>query len=288
MDPRAEPVLGLRKAQTCGPKGDGKKYENPMTTRHFFTRDGVEFSYLDFGGEGEILVALHGRSGCARNWVPLARALQPAYRIIALDQRGHGWSSHEHDGSRETFIADVAAFIAHLDCGPVALLGHSFGGVNAYQAAARHPDLVRALIVEDIGCRIDLPQPEESWPLRWETLDEFLAFMRSTPIGMDRYLLDSLQEFEDGWGFRFTDENFAPARAALTGDWSEDWAAIACPILLLHGRKSWAVSTEEIERMAKLNPRTMVELFDAGHVPHDEYPAEFATALRGFLDTACR
>src|SRR3546814_6031661 len=62
---------------------------------------------------------------------------------------------------------------------------------------------------------------------------------------MDRYLLDSLQEFEDGWGFRFTDENFAPARAALTGDWSEDWAAIACPILLLHGRKSWAVSTSE-------------------------------------------
>ena len=258
-----------------------------MTSRHSFSRDGVELSYLDFGSpekqRGAVLVALHGRSGCARNWVPLARALAPHWRIVALDQRGHGWSSHEHDGRRETFIADVAAFIAHLDCGPVALLGHSFGGVNAYQTAAHHPDLVRALIVEDIGCRIALPAAEESWPTRWETLDEFLAFMRATPIGMGRLLLDSLHEFEDGWGFRFTDANFAPARAALNGDWSADWMTIACPILLVHGRRSWAVSTGEIERMARLNPRTQLRLFDAGHVPHDEYPDDFAAALRGFL-----
>lgn len=258
-----------------------------MTTRHSFSHDGITLSYLDFGGAGEILVALHGRSGCARNWVPLARALQPAYRIVALDQRGHGWSDHRHDGSRAVFVGDVAAFIEHLDCGPVALLGHSFGGVNAYQAAARHPDLVRALIVEDIGCRIDLPPMEQPWPLRWGTLDEFLAFMRATPVGMDRYLLDSLHEFEDGWGFRFADENFAPARAALTGDWSADWAAIACPILLVHGRRSWAVSTGEIERMARLNPRTRREIFDAGHVPHDEHPDLFAATVRNFLG-GCR
>lgn len=258
-----------------------------MTTRHSLRRDGVELSWLDFGGDGHLLVALHGRSGCARNWVPLARALRPDWRVIALDQRGHGWSSHDHDGSRATFIADTAAFIRHVQaqtgCGPVALLGHSFGGVNAYQTAARHPDLVRALVVEDIGCRIAPPPQEESWPTRWATLDEFLAFMRSTPIGMDRYLLDSLFEFEDGWGFRFSDENFRPARAALTGDWSAAWAAIACPILLVHGRRSWAVTTEEIERMARLNPRTQLAMFDAGHVPHDEHPAAFATVLQGFL-----
>lgn len=258
-----------------------------MITRQTFTRDGTELSYLDFGGEGEILVALHGRSGCARNWVPLARELQPHWRILALDQRGHGWSSHDHDGSRETFIADAAAFIRHVQartgCGAVALLGHSFGGVNAYQTAARHPDLVRALIVEDIGCRIGPPPQEDSWPTRWDSLDEFLAFMRTTPLGMNRYLLDSLHEFEDGWGFRFSDENFLPARAELTGDWSADWAAIACPVLLVHGRQSWAVTTDEIERMAGLNPRTRLALFDAGHVPHDEQPAAFAAVVRDFL-----
>jgi esterase len=255
-----------------------------MSKRGSLTRDGVRLSYVDFGGEGQILACLHGRSGCARNFAPLARALTPHYRIIALDQRGHGWSDHSDDGSRDAFVADAAAFIESLGAGPVRLLGHSLGGVNAYQLAARRPDLVRALIVEDIGCRFDPPPPEESWPLRWETLDEFLAFMRSTPIGMNRLLLDNLVEYEDGWGFRFSDENFRPAREALTGDWSDDWAAIGCPVLLMHGTTSWAVTRAEIDRMAALNPRCRVKIFDgAGHVPHDEQPAEFATALRDFL-----
>ena len=146
---------------------------------------------------------------------------------------------------------------------------------------------MRALTVEDIGCRFDAPQPEESWPLRWETLDEFLAFMRSTPIGMNRLLLDSLVEYEDGWGFRFSDENYRPMREALTGDWSDDWAAISCPILLCRGSKSWALSEEEAARMAQLNPRTKVTIFDAGHVPHDEHRDLFATTVRNFLG-GCR
>lgn len=255
-----------------------------MSRRGYLHRDGVKLSWVDFGGDGKMLACLHGRSGSARNFAPLARALAPDYRIIALDQRGHGWSDHSEDGSRAAFVADAAAFIESLQAGPVLLLGHSLGGVNAYQLAAQRPDLVRALIVEDIGCRFGPPQPEESWPLRWETLNEFLAFMRSTPIGMNRLLLDNLVEYEDGWGFRFSDENYRPVRAALTGDWSDDWAAIQCPILLMHGTASWAVTRAEIDRMAALNPRTDVKIFDgAGHVPHDEQPAAFADAVRGFL-----
>ncbi len=255
-----------------------------MSQRGYLHRDGVRLSYVDFGGDGKVLACLHGRSGSARNFAPLARALAPDWRVVALDQRGHGWSDHSADGSRAAFVADAAAFLESLGAGAVRLLGHSLGGVNAYQLAAQRPDLVRALIVEDIGCRFDPPPAEESWPLRWDTLDEFLAFMRSTPIGMNRLLLDNLVEYEDGWGFRFSDENFRPAREALNGDWSADWAAIACPILLLHGATSWAVTRAEIDRMAALNPRTEVKIFDgAGHVPHDEQPAEFAEAVRGFL-----
>lgn len=255
-----------------------------MGQRHYLDRDGVRLSYVDFGGDGPVLVALHGRSGCARNFAPLAQALRPAWRVVALDQRGHGWSDHGEDRSREAFVADAAALIRHLAIGPVALLGHSLGGVNAYQLAARHPELVRALIVEDIGCRFGAPLPEESWPLRWETLSQFLAFMQTTPLGMNPLLLDNLVEYEDGWGFRFTDAWFEPVRAALGGDWSDDWAAIRCPILLLHGAQSWAVTRDEIDRMAALNPRTEPLVFDqAGHVPHDEAPAAFAAAVRRFL-----
>lgn len=248
-------------------------------------RGSTKLSYVDFGGDAaHTLLALHGRAGCGRNYAPLAQQLRPDWRVVGMDQRGHGWSDHAADRTRAAFIADAVAMIEHLDCGPVLLMGHSLGGVNAYQLAARRPDLVRALVVEDIGCRFGPPVQGESWPLRWETLDQFLAFMATTPIGVDRYLLDSLVEYEDGWGFRFSDAWHEEVRMHLTGDWSDDWAAIRCPILLMHGTSSWAVTRDEIERMAALNPRTRVQIFDgAGHVPHDEQAAAFTTALRDFL-----
>jgi esterase len=256
-----------------------------MSQRGYLTRDGVKLSYVDFGGQpGKTLVALHGRAGCGRNYAPLAQSLRPEWRIVGMDQRGHGWSDHATDRTRDAFINDAAAMIAHLNCGPVVLMGHSFGGVNAYQLAARRPDLVRALVIEDVGCRFGPTRPGVSWPLRWDTLDQFLAFMRTTEIGMDRYLLDSLVEYEDGWGFRFSDAWHDEARANLVGDWSDDWAAIQCPILLMHGTKSWLVKREEIDRMAALNPRCELKIFEgANHVPHDERPEDFVMALRDFL-----
>ncbi|WP_290815953.1 alpha/beta hydrolase [Ferrovibrio sp.] len=246
----------------------------------------VKLSWVDFGGPVErTLVALHGRAGCGRNYAPLAQAMRDDWRIVGMDQRGHGWSDHAQDRTRAAFIEDAAAMIEHLKCGPVVLMGHSFGGVNAYQLAAKRPELVRALVIEDVGCRFGPTKPGVSWPLRWETLDQFLAFMRTTETGMDRYLLDSLVEYEDGWGFRFSGAWHDEARAHLVGDWSDDWAAIVCPILLIHGTNSWLVRRDEMDRMAALNPRCELKLFDgAGHVPHDERPEEFVMALRSFLD----
>lgn len=256
-----------------------------MGRRHFLHRDGVKLSYVDFGGDvSRTLVALHGRAGCARNYAPLSHALKPDWRVVGMDQRGHGWSDHTEDRGREAFIDDAAALIEHLACGPVMLTGHSFGGVNAYQLAARRPDLVRGLIVEDIGCRFGPAGKGDSWPLRWDSLDALLEHMRGSDFGLDRYFLDSLVEYEDGWGFRFSDAWHEPARAALVGDWSDDWAAIACPILLVHGTTSRFVTTDEIRRMAALNPRTETAIFEgAGHTLHDERPADFAARLSDFL-----
>lgn len=54
--------------------------------------------------------------------------------------------------------------------------------------------------------------------------------------------------------------------------------------MLMHGTTSWAVTRAEIDRMAALNPRTQLKIFEgANHVPHDERPEEFVAALRDFL-----
>ncbi|WP_341874855.1 alpha/beta hydrolase [Streptomyces albofaciens] len=123
--------------------------------REFFMAGGRRLSYVDFGGPGAPLLALHGHYNEASAFAPLAEALAPRWRVIALDQRGHGESDRGESYDRDDYVDDVAVWHRHLGLGAVAVLGHSLGGVNAYQYAARHADRVSALIVEDIGAVVD-------------------------------------------------------------------------------------------------------------------------------------
>ena len=61
---------------------------------------------------------------------------------MALDQRGHGWSDSPGDYTREAYVADAVSVIRRLKLAPVIALGHSPGGLNPYQLAAWHPELV--------------------------------------------------------------------------------------------------------------------------------------------------
>ncbi|MEN6369868.1 MAG: alpha/beta hydrolase [Thermotogota bacterium] len=72
-----------------------------MAERGFLTVRGVWLSWLDFGGDGHPLLSLHGRYSCARTFVGFAHALAGRWRVVALDQRGHGWSDVPDDYSRQ-------------------------------------------------------------------------------------------------------------------------------------------------------------------------------------------
>lgn len=142
--------------------------------------NGLRLSYIDFGGAGRPLLALHGHYGNGRMFSGLADALRESWHIISLDQRGHGWSDKPEDYSREAYVSDVELTIETLGIAPAVVLGHSLGGLNAYQLAARRPDLVSALVVEDIGAQIPaLPIPTVGWPERFDSLramsDWFIA-----------------------------------------------------------------------------------------------------------------
>jgi pimeloyl-ACP methyl ester carboxylesterase len=125
-------------------------------TRSEFCHNGLGLSYLDAGGAGRPLIALHAHWMEAVTYSDLAAALAPTWRVIALDQRGHGHSDHARSYSRDDYLGDLAALFEHLRIESAVLLGNSLGGVNAYQFAARHPERVEALIVEEIGVVIDV------------------------------------------------------------------------------------------------------------------------------------
>ena len=126
-------------------------------TRSDLSVGGRRLSYVDFGGAGRPVLAVHGHLDQGVMWKDLAAALAPQWRVIAPDQRGHGHSDRAADYSRGGVIGDLAELIERLDLGPMAVLGHSLGGLNAFQLAARRPDLVQAMIIEEIGAVISGP-----------------------------------------------------------------------------------------------------------------------------------
>jgi pimeloyl-ACP methyl ester carboxylesterase len=100
------------------------------------------------GGEGPLVVLVHGLGGSARNWVEVVPGLLPRRRVIAVDQPGHGGSPAPPPGARlDDFVDAVAGVIEASAGGPALLAGHSFGGQVAARLAVRRPELVRGVLL---------------------------------------------------------------------------------------------------------------------------------------------
>ncbi|TKK90453.1 alpha/beta hydrolase [Herbidospora galbida] len=237
---------------------------------------GRRLSYLDFGGEGRVLFALHGHFGEARAFTRLARDLGPEWRVIALDQRGHGFSDRPPDFSRAGYVTDAASVLARLDLGPVVVLGHSLGGVTAFQVAARHPHLVSALVIEDIGPVVDDDLSYAlTWPKRSPTRAALLAALGPSAPHVD----DAIREFPDGWGLAFHTEDMVASQRELNGDHWDDWLAGTCPALVVHGTKSTVLSHDLAAEMTARRPDTRLARLDTGHAVRQTDPVGFAAIV---------
>lgn len=251
--------------------------------REFFTVNGRELSYLDFGGPGRPLLALHGHYNEASAFTPLAEALAPRWRVIALDQRGHGESDRAAGYERADYVADAAAFHRHLRLGPVPVLGHSLGGANAYQFAARHPEKVIRLIVEDIGAVIDC---DWSFTTRLPTIAPSREALVTALGGAAPYLECAFRRGDQGWGFSFGIDDTVASQKALNGDHWADWEAVSCPTLLVHGIDSDELTSDHAKAMAARGRQARLVELPTGHVAHHDAPEQFATEVAAFLSEA--
>lgn len=96
----------------------------------------------DAGSSGTVLL-VHCWTGTRCNWAPVARRLvADGFRVVALDQRGHGDSDRgTAPYSPDTLGADVAAIVDQLDLHDVTIAGHSMGGLATMAFAGDHREL---------------------------------------------------------------------------------------------------------------------------------------------------
>jgi len=99
---------------------------------------------------GPPLVMLHGVTRRWQTFTPLLPILASRWQLFALDFRGHGESDSTHDGYHVVdYQRDVSIVIPHLPSDRFVLYGHSLGAMVAALTAARHPEKVAGLILED-------------------------------------------------------------------------------------------------------------------------------------------
>lgn len=249
--------------------------------RFCFQSQGLTLSYLDSGGNGEVLIALHAHMMEAATFIPLSSALTPGWRLIALDQRGHGYSDHASSYTRNDYINDLSAFFEHLKIEKSVLLGNSLGGVNAYQFAARFPNRVDGLIIEDIETEII---SDMSFCIAWQGVFSTREELENR-IGPRflPYFHDSIRQVACGWRLAFEPADMLASEQAVNGNHSNDWLATNCPTLLLRGRESRVTTHEKMKDMAARRSNTKFLELDGGHVIHADNPKGFADALIIFL-----
>ncbi len=125
-----------------------------------FQHGSVALAYLD-EGDGPPIVLVHGFASSKEvNWVQTGwfTTLKGAgYRVVALDDRGHGQSAKLYDPAdyhTTKMAADVRALLDHLKIERADVIGYSMGARIAAFLALEHPDRVRAMVLGGLGIRL--------------------------------------------------------------------------------------------------------------------------------------
>lgn len=125
---------------------------------------GLALRVREWPTDGPPIVLAHGLASNSRIWDDVARILADRYRVVAFDQRGHGWSERPRDGyTFDKVVGDLIGLLDALNIGRPVLVGHSWGGNVVLACAAAHPDRVRGLVLVDGGFIELAAQPGRDW-----------------------------------------------------------------------------------------------------------------------------
>lgn len=219
---------------------------------------GVRLVYEAAGPEdGPPVLLLHALGENRASWAAVSDALAAdGRRTLAPDLRGHGASDHPGDYAYEAMRDDVFALLDELALEEVTLVAHSAGTVVASLVAMDRPTAVRRLVLEE-G-----PMPFPAEPPRPVPTGPF-----PEPVDFDWRVVAEVAR-----------QRNAPLARHLDG-----LADITAPTLIVAGGPASHIPQGRLAEVAARIPGARLTTIEAGHMVHDECPAEFLAVLRAFL-----
>ena len=270
----------------------------PAVRREFVDAgDGRRVSALVWGDADPELVLVHGGAQNAHTWDTVALALDRP--LVAVDLPGHGHSDWRDD--RRYWPADnandVATAMRALAPSVDLVVGMSLGGLTSIALAARHPELVRLLMLVDVTPGVDREKAAPiaafvAGPERFESFDEILertiAFNPTrTESSLRRGILHNARERDDGsWTWRY--DRWRLGEGEDIPDFRPLWddvSKLTMPVMLVRGADSGVVGDEDVAEFRRRQPGLRVEVVEgSGHSVQGDRPLELARLIEGFLE----
>ena len=273
----------------------------PSPTDRNIEINGLNIHYLDWGGDsGRNLLLVHGQGGNAHNWDHIAEALRDEFRVIAIDQRGHGDSDHAREGyGVDKFAADLAEFVEKTGIAPCDYAGASLGARNGIAYAGDRSDHLKHFVCLDYGPEMSVASARTQISgmnkrlLGWRSVDEYVSLqMRANPRpGEERYRRQAEHALRLNYAGKYVAKS-DPEMFWINGSFGarevpylwEQWGKIACPVMEMKGGESDFLSPEIKARMMEAQPSmTWVDVPDSGHGITNDNPDFLIRELRAFF-----
>ncbi len=287
---------------------------DPAKLRAKYTNAASQF--VDVGGglsvhvrdegkrDGPVLVLLHGSNASLHTWEPWVARLGSTYRIISVDQIGHGLTGPNptRQYTASAFVGVLDAVMTRLNIPKFALAGNSMGGWIAWNYALAHPEKLTALILIDASGAPDA-RPK-AIPIGFRLAQSPLIRPLLTSFTPRSIIERSLEQtivdpalVTDAMVDRYWDMLRYPGNRQATGDRGgvrnrvvatpETMAKIAIPTLILWGDRDTLIPLSAGRWFDTHIPSSQLIVYtNIGHIPMEETPDTSASDTATFLARA--
>jgi 3-oxoadipate enol-lactonase len=242
---------------------------------------------LDGADDAPVLVLSGGLGTTTAMWDAQIPAFVPSYRVLRIDQPGHG-RSPVPDGS--VLVDDIGrALVELLDelgIAQAAFCGLSLGGMVGQWLGANAPERIERLVLACTGASLGTPETyaERAELVRRQGVEVVLDGARErwfTPVFRDsaaaRHILDELRDTPP--------EGYAACCEAVGAfDFHADLQRIVPPTLVLFGEEDAVTPAAVIEELETGIPRVRsAGIARAAHLANVEQPEAFSAVVLSHL-----
>ncbi len=284
----------------------------------YSSHDGLRLYARDYSGatnknkKAKTILCMHGLTRNSADFEDICNELADRYRLIVVDQRGRGLSDYDPNPANYNplvYVQDMFLLLKTLELSSVILLGTSMGGIMAMMMAAMKPEMVQAIIINDIGPEIaekgldrlkkyvGKSAPVTNWDeaVKRTAAINGIAFPQANAQDWLKFAKRLYREDDKGCPVIACDPNIAVLlndndnnngqNSAAPDLWPVYEQILDKPMLLIRGELSDIIDVECVRKMQQKKPDIeILEIPNVGHAPLLSEP-EVEPRIMSFLSS---